>query len=108
MKTSKSSTSLNNLSITSKISQEPADSYLTTSKISQEPADSYLHTLSTKTSFFDDKETGLVSSHASTRTEDLLAEIMEVENIFAKTRCAGCGTKKPRVPEEDVLQKKML
>ena len=33
---------------------------------------------------------------------------MEVENIFAKTKCAGCGTKKPNIPEEDIIQKKML
>ena len=79
---------------------------MNTSKKNKKTSSSALNTLSTKTSFFDDKETGLISSHASTRTEDLLAEIMEVENVFSKTKCAGCGTKKPGVPEEDVIQKK--
>jgi hypothetical protein len=60
------------------------------------------------TSFFQNEISGDMASYTPSKLDDLLTELIQVENAFSKIKCQACGTAKPDLPEEDVIQRTLL
>ena len=60
------------------------------------------------TSFFQNEVSGDMASYTPSKLDDLLTELIQVENAFSKIKCQACGTAKPDLPEEDVIQRTLL